>query len=98
MQTRIELPDLRNNSQKLKIDLTRHMLGLSQSIRNKKKDSSREVKVRKREKRLRLSKCCIQECTEVTIIQGLTVITFPIYLDLLILKSLWLSVLEIPPI
>lgn len=88
-------------SQQQKIEwLSKHMLGLSQSIRNKKKkDSSVEMKEEERKKiEIYCQNVAQKNVLNVTIVRGLTIVTFSIYIDLLVRNSFQLSVLEISPI
>lgn len=68
------------------------MLGLSQSIRNK-KDSNIVMKEKERRRiKIGCQNVAYKNVLNVTIIRGLTVIKFPFYLDLLILNLFQLSV------
>lgn len=71
------------------------MLDLSQSIRNKKGQQYRDER---EEKKIDCQNVTCENVLNVTIRRGLPVITFPIYLDLLVLNSLQLSVWEMSPI
>lgn len=64
------------------------MLGLSQSIRNKKDSIERE----KEKKDWDCQNVAYKDVLAVTRVRGLMVITFSIYLDLLILNSFQLTV------
>lgn len=75
------------------------MLGLSQSIRNKKKKRQQYGDEREGErKKIDCQNVTRKNALNVTIIRGLTVITFPIYLDFLVLNSFQLSVWEMSPV
>lgn len=75
------------------------MLGLSQSIRNKKKRRQQYGDEREGErKKIDCQNVTRKNALNVTIIRGLTVITFPIYLDFLVLNSFQLSVWEMSPV
>lgn len=69
------------------------MLGLSQSIRNKKRQQYRDEREEERKKiEIDHQNVACKNVLNVIIIRGLTVMMFPMYLDLLILNSFHLSV------
>lgn len=71
------------------------MLGLSQSIRNKKRQQYRDEREEERKKiEIDRQNVACKNVLNVIIIRGLTVMMFPMYLDLLILNSFQLSVWE----
>lgn len=75
------------------------MLGFSQSIRNKKRQQYRDEREEERKKiEIDHQNVACKNVLNVIIIRGLTVMMFPMYLDLLILNSFHLSVWEMSPI